>query len=201
MFLDIFKGSRVRPPLRVKKEQCGPGPSPFPCLPAHLWGSLRPVPLPSRSPFPSWPPRVIIFAPSSLDVPSSIWVDCRAHVILGQCNHLAMYQHTGQCLAREQLLLVPGLRRQGAECSQASVLHTKIIPGSQPCLGNMARIGAGTAQTTLAYQATSSQLYTNGRPVSSSPGGLMPLYPKEECVRPTSDSGCLYEGWLCPRVR
>lgn len=113
---------------------------------------------------------VIIFAPSSLDVPSSIWVDCRAHVILGQCNHLAMYQHAGQCLAREQLLLVPGLRRQGAECSQASVLHTKIIPGSQPCLGNMARIGAGTAQTTLACQATSSQLYTNGGPVPSSPG-------------------------------
>lgn len=73
---------------------------------------------------------VIIFAFSSLNVPSNRWVDSPAYVILGHCDHLAMHQRAGQCLAREQLLLVPGLRRQGAECSQASTLHTKIIPGS-----------------------------------------------------------------------
>lgn len=89
--------------------------------------------------------RSIIFASSSLATASNKWVASWANVILGHCNHLAVHQHIGQWLTREQLLLVPGLGRQGAECSQASALHTKIISGSQPCLGNKTRIGAETA--------------------------------------------------------
>lgn len=177
--------------------------------PVHLWGQLRPVQHPLRLTFSFQTTMdyisdlIIIFTSSSLDTPSDRWVDSWAYVILSHCYHLTRHQHAGQCLAREWLLLVPGLRRQGAECAQPSGLHTKIIPGSQSCLGNMARSGdlGRNSIYNMAYQAMFLWLYISGSPVSSLPGGLMPVYPKKEHVWPTIDLGCLCEGRLCPRVR
>lgn len=133
--------------------------------------------------------------------PPRIWVDCWAYVILGHCNHLAGHQHTGQCLAREQLLLVPGLRRQGAECSRHQHSTHKNNSSFSALFGKHGQDWGRDGTGNLVYQATPFQLYISGSPVSSLPGGLTPVTPREKHVRLMSGLGYSYKAWLHPRVR
>lgn len=174
--------------------------------PVHLWGQLRPVQHPLRLTFSFQTTMdyisdlIIIFTSSSLDTPSDRWVDSWAYVILSHCYHLTRHQHAGQCLAREWLLLVPGLRRQGAECAQPSGLHTKIIPGSQSCLGNMARSGdlGRNSIYNMAYQAMFLWLYISGSPVSSYQGVWCLCTPRKNMSDPWLTWAAYVKGGFVP---